>query len=515
MNRKLLFLLLACFVSEVFAVDQAWDPNVTYIIPDDGLTYVFDGTISLTDDLLIEGVLEIRDSDVLQIDAGTVDGTNGVDGTPGSVGGNIQIQNNGTLTVKSGGTLYLKAGDGGSGGNATDPVPASIGDEMNGGNGGDGGGVLINNPGTVNVESGGIFRMQGGDGGDGGDGLGIGFSDCEPGGVTVIVPLLGGGGGKGGRAQWSNSGEIVLADLLALDLIGGGGGNGGDDGILFSVGIGGQGGNGGDVELDGVLTVKGDETALEISTGGGGSNGDGGVYGGKGGGGHGVTGIFTIKATGEDTFTYCDPVITLSQTLDIDFTWTITRDKTIFGNGNQIRLGPNGAIVLDGTVNGGGVTVLFDSLEIEGIDDHDVRCIDDDSTIELRDVRLNLDTDYTFTKGAIKIMGNCIVDGTLTTFLYQSTQPFTIDASSELRFVPKSIFEYDTTPNNLIQMVAGTSILYLDNATLLATRPLTLTTGVLSTEGLGIVRGVGLLSLGGLSDIIVRGGLARVGNVTL
>ncbi|MBU1007608.1 hypothetical protein KKA53_00840 [Candidatus Dependentiae bacterium] len=542
------WLVICAFCRGGFAANIKWqpdpllpDPTPTYTIPNDGNTWFLDYSFSLTSSFFVEGAFEVRSGGELLIDADVVDGSDAVGVTQGVDGDNLSIEVHGSVSVMSGGEISFITGAGGAGGNVSSGT---------GGSGGDGGQILFSGAGAITVASGGTFSMRPGIAGAGGNGSGSGSIGGEGGGSGGIAVVFGpnirvedggylkivtGTGGNGGNGSGAGTGgdggggalvlfassRIDLAGDLSFTLSFGSGGDGGDDSDGSSFG-----GNGGDGGLFGhffdfLVSVVGD-SSFNLA---GGRSGGGGS--GSGGGDGGVQGsivplsedpgkiLVQFRDSTVDVFSYSDPVITLSQRLDIDFTWTITKDKTIFGNGNQVVLGPNGAIVLDGAVKGGGIRVMFDSLEIEGIGDYDVRCIDDDSEVFLRDVRLNLDSDYTFSKGAMTIDGSCVVDGALTTLLYESSQPLTINSSSELKIVPRTILEYASTPNNLIQMTSGTSTLHLNNATLLSTEPLSLTTGVLSTEGLAILQGTGQLSIAGLSDIIVRGGLARVGNVTL
>ncbi|MBU1008223.1 hypothetical protein KKA53_04045, partial [Candidatus Dependentiae bacterium] len=142
-------------------------------------------------------------------------------------------------------------------------------------------------------------------------------------------------------------------------------------------------------------------------------------------------------------------------------------------------------------------------------------CIDDDSILELKNVNWNQDANYTFTKGEIKIYGNCVIDGAGTAFkLEDITRPMTIASNATLKLMPNTTLEYDTNQSNLFVMTDGTSTIHLNNARVLATQSLILQTGVLITDKLGILEGnPGTILIGGLSNIIVGGGLAKVGSV--
>lgn len=381
----------------------------------------------------------------------------------GGGAGTAQLSINENFSVASGGNLNLTGGDGGTGG---------LGD----GDGGDGGTSQVNGTGILSM-SGGTLRLIGGNGADGGN-----FANGGNGGLARITS----------NALWFESNTSTMSMQ---------GGNGGDQGASS------QGGDGGGCEIDQAtekcfLTSVLSSPAVTVNP----SNGQDGNSG-KGGIAKGLKNLISAKQFDQPL---CDPNLTLSQQLDIDFTWTITRDKNVWGNGYSIVLGPNGEIVIDQ-----GATLHLDNLDLEGINDHNIRCIEDDSKLELKNVNWNQDADYTFTKGELKIDGECTIDGANTCFLLENiAQPVTIASNATLQLMPNVTLEYNTSPANLVVLTDGTSTLYLNNSQLLATQNLNLQTGVLSTEGLGILQGnPGALSVAGLSNIVVRGGLAKVGTI--
>jgi hypothetical protein len=117
--------------------------------------------------------------------------------------------------------------------------------------------------------------------------------------------------------------------------------------------------------------------------------------------------------------------------------------------------------------------------------------------------------------GELVFMGNCSVDAPNFTFKLENiVNPVTIATNAELKMLKNSTLEYNTSDDiDHLVFTDDTSTLSLSKATLLATQPLTLSVGILDTDGLAIVYGVGTLDISGLEDIVVRGGLAKVGNV--
>jgi hypothetical protein len=550
------FLLTAHF-KHVMSADMLVDLTKTYTIPDDGNTWYLESSYSLTDDFFVDGIFEIRSTGTLKIDETTI---NGVD-DGGAAGSNIEIriEPTGDLRVKNNGTLLLKSGNGGTGGGAGSP-------------GGNGGAITLVSIGDFFVEEGGFFTLEGGAGGVGGAASahyttgavgGSGgtivvyhFSEVVfnsgaipqfvggaggDGGASALLARNGGSGGGGGKIVLQGDSNVYVGESVLLEIYGGAGGDG-ESGIGVpepptDSAYGGNGGTGGAVEIssaDLIITFS-SGSFLSTQSGSNGSAGSGNpTYAGSGGAG-GVTKLiygkivllddarvitsvgsggpsllynFTIEDFG--AFSYTDPRITLTQQLDINFTWVIDSNKKIYGNGNKIILGASGEIVVNS-----GVSLLLDNLEVEGVSSTNVRCLGATSLISLQNADFVLSNNYTFGTGQISVNGTCNIDGSGKTFLFQSANALTIQTGSSFQFTPNTIFSYDSSSNNLLQMSDASSILFLDNATLLATQALSLSTGVLSTDGRVTLQGIGRLSLSGLSDIIVRNAILRSGDVVL
>jgi hypothetical protein len=202
--------------------------------------------------------------------------------------------------------------------------------------------------------------------------------------------------------------------------------------------------------------------------------------------------------------------VVLVDDLDIDYTWTITEKATIHGNNNKINLGANGAIEIQGS----GASLLLKDVIIDNISGNQIRCTDNTTTLSIDNVTWIQDANYSFTKGALDIKNNWLIKGTGTTFSYQSDQTSTINSYARLVF-QKTVFDYDTASNNLLQMSDSSSLIILDRTTLQATQACTLATGKLLTRGLTILQGDATLNLEGLADISVFGALTRYGTVQI
>lgn len=149
-----------------------------------------------------------------------------VNGNSGSLpgkGGSVVIE---ALCEVDDPTIYIKGGEGGSGGNAGPPTkddasetcsPFSAG---SGAKGGDAGSILVR---TAHLNDG-SFYNKGGFGGDAGDSQGSCLYACPTGAVTPAPPANGGNGGQGGdlTLAYATLGTAYISDL--------GGGSGGSAG---------------------------------------------------------------------------------------------------------------------------------------------------------------------------------------------------------------------------------------------------------------------------------------------
>jgi hypothetical protein len=413
------------------------------------------------------------------------------------------LNDSGAVTLLSGANLLMFGGGGATGGLAQTQAASNLYLRI-AGYGGNGGQASMNSGSLLTIASDVSMTLSGGLGGTGGSGNATAFS---------YGPAVGGGGGRGGDVVWTPTGSVALKDIY-LNIYTGSGGSEGQALASTYYSKGGDGAEGGSIRLQGTFDAY-EVNLFKVFFG---STGTEYSYGpspwlgmycraGKGGG---VTGDLILEAEDPDTFNFYDSVITLSQDLDIDFTWTITTDKKVYGNGNSIILGTGGEIVVDPNIN-----LYLQNLSIDGVTGFEVRCLDDSSSITLDDVTINLDGNLSFTEGMLVIKGTCVIDGAGKTFLFQSSEPLLILNGATFKINPQVVFEYDTSPASLLQFGNSASTLFLDSSTLLATQALTLQTGTLSTDGLATLQGVVRLSFGGLGNFVIRGGLLRLGNVVI
>jgi hypothetical protein len=244
----------------------------------------------------------------------SVSTTVGGGGGAGNFGNLVDIYNGGEITTGGNNSAGIFAqsvgGGGGSGGDATSlalagPVAIAVAVGGDGGSGGNGGAVIVDNAGLIEVSgpnSDGVFAQSvGGSGGAGGSATtGTLVFPIEIEGVeipaisaNVSVGGLGATGGTAGTVTVTNSGEIETGSFLSNGVfaqsVGGSGGKGGhatnislafDATFTGKVAVGGDGGSGGTgntvtVDNGGLIHTLGDFSSgvLAQSVGGGGGTG--------------------------------------------------------------------------------------------------------------------------------------------------------------------------------------------------------------------------------------------------
>jgi hypothetical protein len=203
-----------------------------------------------------------------------VDYTIGGKGGAAGKGGDVEVDNYGTITSHSdlASAIFAQStgGGGGSGGAAYgfsgNLVNATVAIGGDGGAAGIGGTVTITQSGaitTTGIMANGITAFSiGGGGGSGGSSMARSISASPKGSVALALSMGGKGGaaGDGGVVGVTNTGWIMTAGAMSYGVfaqsVGGGGGNGGDatasaqvvvakDAAAIAIGIGGSGGAGG------------------------------------------------------------------------------------------------------------------------------------------------------------------------------------------------------------------------------------------------------------------------------
>ena len=165
--------------------------------------------------------------------------------------------------------------------------------------------------------------------------------------------------------------------------------------------------------------------------------------------------------------------IELNGDITLTGTWVFQGDSTICGHGNRIILDPDGSLIVWHNS-----TTIFDDVVFDGlaqssgsVGTFNVRCLGADSKLLLRNSKLILDDDYSFTVGLIDIERSVDIVGASYTFTYASALDCAIKSKSRLTVGRETWFSYASLAgtNDHLTMQDSTSELFLDGCTMHAT----------------------------------------------
>jgi len=164
-------------------------------------------------------------------------------------------------------------------------------------------------------------------------------------------------------------------------------------------------------------------------------------------------------------------IISLARNEYLNYPWVFQGDTMLKGSGVILELGPQGAIILQGTDS----KLLLDGIILKGVNGNNVRCTDDSNVIQLRAVKWIQNGDFTYNTGGIQLVDDATMVGPHN-FTYGSSQPFAILNNATLYLVRDAVFTFAGQPNGLTFEDASAA-LQMDQATLAAPNGLTLSTG--------------------------------------
>lgn len=171
----------------------------------------------------------------------------------------------------------------------------------------------------------------------------------------------------------------------------------------------------------------------------------------------------------------------LRSNLGLSGGWTFSGNCTIQGNGNSIIFHPNGRIVV-----GRGSSVRFKDVNLKGILDGQIICLDNASKLIFENSTWSQDIDTTFSLGSIHVVNELIMRGRDTTFVYSSPEKSFIQERAELILQDDFTFSYapSTESRTLIDLVDDTARIIMNNASIHSTQTgLQLTKGYLEVHG--------------------------------
>jgi hypothetical protein len=171
----------------------------------------------------------------------------------------------------------------------------------------------------------------------------------------------------------------------------------------------------------------------------------------------------------------------LRSNLGLSGGWTFSGNCTIQGNGNSLIFHPNGRIIV-----GRGSSIRFKDVNLKGILDGQIICLDNASKVIFEDSTWSQDVDTTFSLGSFQVVNELIMRGRDTTFAYSSPEQSLIKERAELILQDDFTFSYapQTASRGLISLVDDTARIIMNNASIHSTQTgLQLTKGYLEVHG--------------------------------
>lgn len=171
--------------------------------------------------------------------------------------------------------------------------------------------------------------------------------------------------------------------------------------------------------------------------------------------------------------------IRLYSSIDLDGTWTFRGNAEIKGYGQTLNINQGNILIEDGA------KLTISGIQIEGINNQNLRCLGDEAVLVLDGVMINQHNNhFTFDTGALRIQNKVCMYGD-GIFAYESNQTSTICYDSSLNFDSGFTFSYypAVASANLFEFQNNSSLV-LNTAALHAA-----STGLQFTKGIFDIRG--------------------------
>lgn len=179
-----------------------------------------------------------------------------------------------------------------------------------------------------------------------------------------------------------------------------------------------------------------------------------------------ASGVVTIYGSTSDPLVFSNAVLTLGTSVNISGTWKFRGACKVVGQDSRLTFKrTNSGIVL-----APGAKVMFDNVELFGLRDFNLQCMDNKATITFKNSTLVLANDFTFSTGSFYVQSDVLVTGGKK-FIYTSKPTSTIGSNATLYFDQGTTFSYAPLRANkdLLYMPDVSAALYLDGATLFST----------------------------------------------
>lgn len=176
----------------------------------------------------------------------------------------------------------------------------------------------------------------------------------------------------------------------------------------------------------------------------------------------------------DNNFSFSGVGVYLNGDLSFKADMTFKYNSFIDGQGNVLDLEDAGSIIVDYP---GSLTLK--NIEITGVKDSNISCLNDQSLLILSNCKLHLSRDFTFNTGELLFDSDVTICGT-SRFIYSTTKTSIINTDSILQIDESAVFHYlpSSVNRDLIYMVDNTSWFYLNGCSLTCS-----TTGIRLTRG--------------------------------
>ena len=157
--------------------------------------------------------------------------------------------------------------------------------------------------------------------------------------------------------------------------------------------------------------------------------------------------------------------VEINSNVYLEDNWSFSGDSVLCGNSNILCLSCLDSITVRPRTN-----LLIKDVVLYGISDNKIRCLTDDSTIFLQNVKWIQDGDFTFTRGSLIFLDDVEFIGDGKKFIYQSQMTSTIKQNTIVHLSSGFTFSYDPVVDrkDLLKFEDDTSVIYLDGGNLYA-----------------------------------------------
>ncbi|MBY0345969.1 MAG: SDR family NAD(P)-dependent oxidoreductase, partial [Neisseriaceae bacterium] len=179
-----------------------------------------------------------------------------------------------------------------------------------------------------------------------------------------------------------------------------------------------------------------------------------------------ASGVATVYGGITDPIVFSNAVLSLGTSVNISCTWKFRGICKVVGQGSRLTFKRNNSAI----VLAPGAKVMFDNVELFGLRDNNFQCMANNATVTLKNSKLVMSSDFTFSMGSFYIESDVLITGAKK-FIYSSRVGSTIGARSTLYFDQETTFSYAPLRANkdLLYMPDTSAALYLDGATLFST----------------------------------------------